>query len=172
MTQKPLSESQEMYLKTIQQIVETKGAARVRDIAEKMKVGYPSVTGALKALSERGLVNYAPYDVVTLTERGERTALDILRRHAVLRRFLVEVLSIDGKEADQTACRMEHVVSKKVLGRLVDYLHYMESCPFAQVRWIDRTGYRCEGERGREECERCASVRIAETNEGSESNTR
>ena len=67
-----LSRSLEDYLETILLLVRRKRVARVRDIAKRLNVGMPAVTAALKALSKRKLVNYDPYQVVTLTDRQQR----------------------------------------------------------------------------------------------------
>ena len=74
-----LTASLEDYLEAIFHIVERKQAARAKDISKRMHVNGSSVTGALRALSERNLVNYAPYDIVTLTAEGERTFWTFLR---------------------------------------------------------------------------------------------
>jgi len=95
-----LTASLEDYIEAIFHIVARKRAARAKDIARRMHVNNSSVTGALHALSERGLVNYAPYDVITLTDEGTEIAKDVVRRHEVLRDFFVRVLSLDDEEAD------------------------------------------------------------------------
>jgi DtxR family Mn-dependent transcriptional regulator len=51
-----------------------------------------SVTQALRSLSEKKLINYAPYDVITLTDAGEALALGVVRRHETLSKFLNHVL--------------------------------------------------------------------------------
>ena len=68
MNEATLSASLEDYLEAIFHIVRKKRAARPKDISRYLDVGNSSVTGALKALKARRLVNYAPYDVVNLTE--------------------------------------------------------------------------------------------------------
>ena len=65
-----LSASLEDYLETIFLIVQKKQAARAKDISIELKVKASSVTGALRQLSEKGLINYAPYDIITLTSKG------------------------------------------------------------------------------------------------------
>ncbi|MCK4511033.1 MarR family transcriptional regulator, partial [bacterium] len=60
-----LTESQEDYLEAILAILEDKQAVRAKDIAKRLGVTGPSVTGALHVLSAKGVVNYAPYDVIT-----------------------------------------------------------------------------------------------------------
>lgn len=113
-----LSASLEDYLEAIFHIVTAKQAARAKDISDRMGVNRSSVTAALQLLAERGLVNYAPYDIVTLTETGHAAACKVVRRHEVLRDFFVKILGVSDQEAEQTACRMEHAVSATVLCRL------------------------------------------------------
>ena len=161
-----LSESLEDYLETIFLLIRDRAVARSRDIAERMKVSRPSVTGALQALAERALVNYEPYGYVTLTPAGAAAAQKVLRRHEVLKDFLVKVLAIDAAEADANACRMEHAVSKGVVDRLVEFAEFVETCPRAGAKWVHGFGYRCKEsaaapERG--SCVRCIETCLAET---------
>ena len=67
-----LSSSLEDYLEVIFHLVAAKQVARVKDIAKKIQVKNSSVTGALRPLADKGLINYTPYDVVTLTPRPAR----------------------------------------------------------------------------------------------------
>ena len=89
-----VSASLEDYLEAIYHTVEAKGAARAKDIVMRMGVHNSSVTQALRSLSEKELVNYAPYDVITLTDAGERIALDVVKRHTTLSAFLNKVLGL------------------------------------------------------------------------------
>ncbi|MFP3959310.1 MAG: metal-dependent transcriptional regulator, partial [Spirochaetaceae bacterium] len=98
-----LSETMQMYLKTVHDIQARKGAARVTDIADTLGVRKASVTSALRNLSSRKLVNYTPYDVVTLTDAGASIAEQLDRRYSVLHDFLVGVLGIDPGTADTDA---------------------------------------------------------------------
>jgi len=98
--------------------------------------GRNSVTGALLVLSEKGLVNYAPYDLITLTPFGREIATDIIRRHEVLRDFFTKVLDVNEKEAGKGACGMEHSVPRIVLDRLIKFLEFMELCPRAGLDLI------------------------------------
>ena len=142
-TDAALSQSQEDYLKAIFRIVEEKQAARARDIAKRLGVHASSVTQALRALSEKGLVNYAPYDVVTLTPEGRKAAGSVVERHDTLRDFLVKVLGIDEETAAASACEMEHAVSPEILKRFVEFVDYVESRPNGGTGWIDDFGQFC-----------------------------
>ena len=62
-----LSASLEDYLEVIFHLEQSNRVARAKDIADQMNVQRASVTGALKALSGRGLINYSPYSFITLT---------------------------------------------------------------------------------------------------------
>lgn len=131
-----LSESQEDYLEAILAVIQEKGAVRAKDIAARLGVTSPSVTGALRALSDSGLLNYAPYDVITLTAEGKRAAEDVSRRHRLLRDFLVAALGVSPGEADHVACRMEHALSPQVARRLATFMRFKEMCPSGGDDWI------------------------------------
>lgn len=128
-TKEVLSSSLEDYLEAIFHIVAQKQAARGKDIAQRLGVNNSSVTGALRVLGEKGLINYAPYDIITLTAEGKRVSEDIIRRHEALHDFFVKVLSVDGEIADRAACDMEHALPAEILGRLTQFLRFIERCP-------------------------------------------
>lgn len=139
-----LSSNMEDYLEAIFHISEEKQAARAKDIADRLKVNKSSVTGALRSLSEKGLVNYAPYDIITLTVRGKKLAVEIVRRHEALKNFFVKILLIDKAEAEQAACKVEHEISKKIVDRLVRFVEFMEICPRGGEEWLRGFRRHCE----------------------------
>jgi len=121
-----LSASLEDYLEAIYLISEKDGEARSKGIKEHLQVSGPSVTEALQLLSEKGLVNYAPYESITLTSQGTKIARDVLHRHVTLRDFFIDVLGIDATLADEGACKMEHVASANIIERMVKYTKYIQ----------------------------------------------
>ena len=135
-----LTASLEDYLEAIFQIVQDKQAVRAKDIGERLEVGRSSVTGALHALADRGLINYAPYDVITLTAKGSSVAKQIVRRHEALQDFCVKVLSVDAEAAEAAACKMEHAVSEEVLERFVEFVEYVDNSPPDVAKRIRRFG--------------------------------
>jgi DtxR family Mn-dependent transcriptional regulator len=153
-----LSASLEDYIEAIYHTVEAKGAARAKDIVMRLGVHNSSVTQALKSLAEKELVNYAPYDTITLTASGQAVALDVVKRHETLRMFLGKVLGLPDDEADEGACRMEHAVSGPILERIVKFVEYFETCPANDIRWDPAVGYFCgrkqdhDGSCGRDSC--------------------
>ena len=154
---KSLTASLEDYLEAIFHVAAEKGAARAKDISKRMKVNSSSVTGALRALADRGLVNYAPYDIVTLTPKGNRAAKDVIRRHEVLRDFFVKVLAVDEAEGEKGACKMEHAVPRNILERLVQYIDFLDACPRAGSKWVTGFGHYCHHGENEEDCEQCIS---------------
>ena len=122
-----LSASQEDYLEMIVRLIRDKGAARVRDIASRLSVAKSSVSVALRALSERNLVHYKPYELVTLTREGEIMADHILQRHKTLSAILENVLGMGRDEAEANACRLEHAVDEELMVRLRRFVEFMGS---------------------------------------------
>ena len=131
----PLSESQEDYLEAIFHLVAAKQAARARDISDRLGVSRASVTGALKSLAGKNLVNYSPYEVVTLTPAGRKVARGVVRRHGVLHDFFVRILGVGEAEAEQSACRMEHALSPHILDRVIRLVRYMDEKPLLLSDW-------------------------------------
>lgn len=152
-----LSASLEDYLETILTISEEKGAARPKDIADSMKVKAASVTGALRQLAEKKLINYTPYDIVTLTVAGKKTAKQIAGKHNALLRFFTEVLDIPRNEAEGFACKMEHAIPDHVLERFVSFAEFVAHCPNSGATWQNKThSYFCKMQgSGQNLCEQC-----------------
>jgi len=122
-----LSARLEDYVETILQLERTSRVARVSEIAAELDVSSPSVTGALKILTARGLVSHAPYGHVTLTEEGTRIATEVERRHVLIRDFLTGVLSLPADKAEVTACKLEHVLEPDVLDHFVAHSEELEA---------------------------------------------
>ena len=124
-----LSASLEDYLEAILHIVAKKHVARAKEIVQRLGVNHSSVTVALRSLANKGLINYAPYEVVTLTVEGKRVSEDVARRHSALQRLFIKVLSVDPSLADETACEMEHTLPPDILDSLTDFVDFVERCP-------------------------------------------
>ncbi len=133
-----LSASLEDYLKAIHQIVVEKQAARGKDIARRLRVSNPSVTAALRSLAEKGLINYTPYEIVTLTDRGKEMSEDIMGRHKALRDFFVKVLSVSEDLAGKAACDMEHALPRDILVSLTEFVEFVERRPECLVEFRER----------------------------------
>ncbi len=152
-----LSASQEDYLEAIYEVVEAKGAVRSKDLAKRLNVGASSVTGALRVLSEKGFINYAPYDVITLTKQGRLIASDISSRHEAILEFFVKVLGLPKNEAGEVACKMEHMLSPSIMLRLTQFVDFTSVCPRGGQNWLDSFRYYCQHGTLNEDCAECFS---------------
>jgi DtxR family Mn-dependent transcriptional regulator len=153
-----LSESKEDYLEAIFHIVLEKQVARVKDIAARLKVHKSSVTAALRNLADHKPINYAPYDVVTITPQGATLAQDVVRRHGALRDFFVQVLTIDEPLAEEVACRMEHAMPRVIVDRLILFSDFLEVCPRTGKKWIRGFQHFCDDALAQQNCEHCISL--------------
>lgn len=124
-----LTESLEDYLEIIYQLVQNSKIARVRDIAIAKDVKTSSVTSALNRLAKEGLVDYQAREYVDLTDKGREFAFRIHQRHTFLKRFLVELLQVDEKTAEQDACSLEHAISLTTLERMASFIEFITYCP-------------------------------------------
>ena len=143
-TKEALSANMEDYLEAIFHISAEKKAARAKDIAERLNVKKSSVTGALRTLSEKGYVNYAPYDIITLTADGQELAKDVVRRHETLKDFFVKILLLDDAEAEEASCKIEHAISERILDRIINFVEFMEICPRGGREWLKGFRRHCE----------------------------
>ncbi len=140
----------EDYLEAIGDLERSGKAARVRDIARLTDVSMSTVTASLKQLGRAGLVNYDPYEVVSLTDIGRGLAGQIRRRHDELARFLQDVLHLDDSVCQANACRMEHVVDDEVLSRLSLLGAFLRSRGPRGRRFLAEFRRLCELQAGRE----------------------
>ncbi len=115
------------YIEAILNLVNDKKVARVKDIAKKMNVTMPSVTGALRRLSDKGYIVYEPYSFLTLTEKGYCAAEKIAYMRNALTDFFVEILGVDRDKAKENACRIEHVIDGDLLRKMVAFSGHIKN---------------------------------------------
>jgi len=130
------SASMEDYLESILLLGERKEGVRVSQMSKALGVKMPSVTSALKKLSQQGLVKHERYGQVQLTADGEKIAEDVFHRHEALRRFLTEILNIDPEIAVEDACKMEHSISPATQEKLAKFIDFVLSRPKVQPEWL------------------------------------
>ncbi len=114
-----LTESLEDYLEAIAELIEVEGHAHAKEIAAKLNVKMPSVSGALRQLEKMGCIVYNTHYPVQLTAKGRLIARDVIRRHGILKRFFSEILGLPQDKASETACRLEHIVDADTIRRFV-----------------------------------------------------
>jgi DtxR family transcriptional regulator, Mn-dependent transcriptional regulator len=111
----------EDYLKAIYQLNAEEpevGSVTGNRIADRLGVAAPSVTNMIKRLSELGLVEHERYRGVELSDAGERIALEVVRHHRLLERYLVEALGYGWDEVHDEAERLEHHISEALEARM------------------------------------------------------
>ncbi|NLI32771.1 MAG: metal-dependent transcriptional regulator [Deltaproteobacteria bacterium] len=150
-----LSASLEDYLEVIFHLEKSNRVARAKDIADQMNVQRASVTGALKALAGKGLINYSPYSFITLTPSGRVIAEDIIHRHETLKQFFIIALQLPPEEAEANACRMEHSINPNAVDRLVSLLEFMKICPRFGTDWFTAFARYCQKGSQTSDCEAC-----------------
>jgi len=118
-TKDHLNEKLKDHLLTIYQLCSENRVARAKEIAARLRIRPYAVTAALRALGDLGLINYAPYDVITLTRDGEEMARRIMQRQQALADFFIEVLEVEPDDAQQAAARMEHHMPRLILDKMM-----------------------------------------------------
>ncbi len=114
----------EDYVKAIYLLQQDSPAseATVARLAATLGVTKGSVTSMVRKLREARLADAERYGAITLTAKGKRMAVDMIRRHRLIEVFLVETLGLDWSEVHVEAERLEHALSAKVLDRLDEFL--------------------------------------------------
>lgn len=120
-----LTDTQERYLEAIFRLETEQRVARVKDIAKTLNVKAPTVTNIVKGLAEKGMVDYEPYGIISLTEEGSQAGRDLMLRHRATLDFLHNVLGVPKSTAENVAGQIEHSLPSAVLCRLVQFnAHY------------------------------------------------
>ncbi len=119
----------EDYLKAIYVLHQDYGHVTTSLVAEHFGFAPASVTGMLQKLAQLALVTYVPYHGVTLTDRGQRLALDVLRHHRLLELFLVRELGYSWEEVHAEAEVLEHVISETLEARIAAHLGHPTADP-------------------------------------------
>ncbi|MEE8373357.1 MAG: metal-dependent transcriptional regulator [Dehalococcoidia bacterium] len=119
----------EEYLEAILNMVSERQIVLGARLAERLRVSPPTVTATLRRMGRDGLVTTNERKEISLTEKGMKMALDIVRRHRLAERLLTDILKIEWYEAHQEACLLEHGISEKVMQRLYQVLGKPTTCP-------------------------------------------
>lgn len=98
-------------------------------IAHYLGTSAASVTDMLKKLGKKELILYTPYKGVTLTEKGKKIALRIVRKHRLWEVFLVEKLKFSWDNVHDVAEQLEHVDSEELIRRIDEFLEYPKFDP-------------------------------------------
>ncbi|NQV77584.1 MAG: metal-dependent transcriptional regulator [Lutibacter sp.] len=125
-----LSQTEENYLKAIYSI----GLSNAKNvnttlIAENLETKPSSVTDMIQKLAEKEFVNYEKYKGVSLTQKGKKSAVEIVRKHRLWEVFLVNKLNYNWDEVHEMAEQLEHIKSDTLVGRLEAFLDFPKHDP-------------------------------------------
>jgi DtxR family Mn-dependent transcriptional regulator len=121
--------AEENYLKSIFHLSLNDENVSTNNIAALLNTKASSVTDMLKKLADKELINYVPYQGVTLTGAGKKIAVNIIRKHRLWEYFLVEKLNFKWDEVHEMAEEMEHISSNELIDRLDQFMGYPKYDP-------------------------------------------
>lgn len=125
-----LSFAEENYLKTIYHLShDHSDDVSTNAIADSLNTKPASVTDMIRKLSNKGMLNYRKYHGVTISEKGRRAALAVVRKHRLWEVFLVEKLKFNWDEVHEVAEQLEHIKSPLLIKRLDEFLGYPKYDP-------------------------------------------
>ena len=130
------TESVDDYLKAI---LELSGAddERVTSnvLAKHLSIRAASVTGMLQKLSAQKppFVRYEKHRGARLTAEGRMRALEVIRHHRLLERFLHDVLDYPWDEVHEEAERLEHFISERLEDRIAAKLGHPITDPHGHL---------------------------------------
>jgi DtxR family manganese transport transcriptional regulator len=114
------TENTEDYLEIIADLLNTKGEARIVDIANKLDIAQATANKTIQRLQNQGYVKKEPYRSIFLTLKGQEIASISKKRHIIVLTFLKN-LGLDMKTAEADAEGIEHHVSDKTLKKMEQF---------------------------------------------------
>ena len=118
----------EDYLERILELINTKGYARVVDIARSLGISQASVTNMVQRLDAEGLLKYEKYRGLVLTTAGETLARNITQRHQLLTDFL-KLLGLPDDVIFHDVEGMEHHISPPTLRAIENLTRTLHTQP-------------------------------------------
>jgi len=125
---RPASSAVEDYLEQILELINTKGYARVVDIAGRLSISQASVTNMVQKLDADGLLKYEKYRGLVLTTAGEELARNITHRHQLLTDFL-QLLGLAPDVIHHDVEGMEHHVSPETVHAIESLTSHLKRRP-------------------------------------------
>jgi len=121
-----LTDSIQDYLKVIYELTEDGNAASTTALAARLHIAPASVTGMMQKLASTkpALVEYHKHQGVTLTNKGKRAALEVIRHHRLIEAWLVQTLGYSWDEVHNEAEKLEHVISEEFEKRIASAMGY------------------------------------------------
>lgn len=125
-----LIDTTEMYLKAIYEL-EEEGLNPMRArIAERLDHSGPTVSQTVARMERDGLLRVKDDRLLEFTDEGRLTAVEVMRKHRLAERLLLEVIGLPWEKIHDEACRWEHVMSEEVERRLLEIVSDPNVSPF------------------------------------------
>jgi DtxR family Mn-dependent transcriptional regulator len=122
--------SKEDYLKTLYMLsVDADSRVSTLAIANRLGISNAATSEMAKRLGDFGLVKYVKYKGVQLTKKGEKSALEVIRRHRLWEMFLMETLDLSWNEIHEEAEKLEHNSSDFLMEQIDSYLDFPKFDP-------------------------------------------
>lgn len=131
-----LTITEENYLKALLYLSSTEIDDRgvgTNQLAARLNVRPATVNNMLKKLKEKDLVDYEKYGKITMTEMGEKLAVQVIRKHRLWETFLFTKLDFTWDEVHEVAEQLEHVQSEKLIEKLDKFLDYPRFDPHGDI---------------------------------------
>ena len=125
-----LIDTTEMYLRTVYELREEGITPMRARIAERLGQSGPTVSQTVSRMERDGLLQVESDRHLELTDRGEREAVRVMRKHRLAECMLVDVLKLPWEEVHAEACRWEHVMSDAVERRILELLDHPTVSPY------------------------------------------
>ncbi len=133
----------EEYLEAIYKLQAPDRLLGTTELGRELKVSPASASEMADRLAEKGFIDKSRERGITLTKKGSKAALQLIRKHRLSERFLVDVLGMDWKDVHEEACRLEHAISQEVESRMEALLGNPATCPHGHPI-PDRLGHTSE----------------------------
>ena len=114
------TENTEDYLELVAELLNSKGEARIVDIAENLGIAQATANKTIQRLHSQGYIKREPYRSIFLTYKGQKIASESKKRHNIVYHFLRN-LGLDKNTASEDAEGIEHHVSEKTLKKMDNF---------------------------------------------------
>jgi DtxR family Mn-dependent transcriptional regulator len=125
-----LIDTTEMYLRTIYELLEEGITPRRARIVERLHQTGPTVSQTVGRMERDGLLTIDGERLIQLSPEGHASAVEVMRKHRLVERLLLDVIGLDIALVHDEACRWEHVVSPAVEERLAVLLDDPQTSPY------------------------------------------
>ena len=115
------------HLIAVRELRETRGYARVTDVARFLNITTGSASTNLKNLKSKGLIIEDDNRFLDLSEEGSQLAEAVLARKQIFYSFLIDVLDVSQEQAEIDACKTEHLISAETASKLEKFIQQQKA---------------------------------------------